>query len=100
MSTGGEIRIDDFLWMRAFTVEDGTVVHAYEHVETRRHLYLDGDGCAYRFVSIGDRYALAPYRLISSVIAHVLNLDGFSLGDHLRHDARLNESENAHATDE
>jgi len=100
MSAGVEIRLDDFMWMRAVTVEDGAVVHAYEHVETRRRLYLDGCGRAYRYVSTGAGYELVPYNRLGAVISDVLNLGGFSFGDHVRHGVLSNEIDEAHAADE
>lgn len=40
-------RIDEFMWMYAFELEDGTPVQAYKHRWTRRYLYLNDGGRAF-----------------------------------------------------
>lgn len=41
------IYVDDFMWMFAVTLEDGTRLHAYKHRETRRYLHLSEDERAF-----------------------------------------------------
>ena len=43
-----------FMWMHEIRLDDGTAVHAYKHVRTRRYLYLAFDGHA--FACLGDAY--------------------------------------------
>lgn len=99
-SVGVEIRLDDFMWIRAVTVEDGTIVHAYEHVDTRHRLYLDAFGRAYRHVAPGGGYELAPHTRLGAVITEVLHLGGLGLGDHVRNGLLSNEIDESDATDE
>jgi hypothetical protein len=41
------VYVDDFMWMFAATLEDGTRIHAYKHRDTRRYLHLTEDGRAF-----------------------------------------------------
>jgi hypothetical protein len=36
-----------FMWMHELRLADGTAVHAYKHIVTRRALHLDADGRAF-----------------------------------------------------
>ncbi|HZI91131.1 MAG TPA: hypothetical protein VFD31_05835 [Thermoleophilaceae bacterium] len=53
-----------FMWMDESALPDGSRVHAYKHIYTRRYLYLTEAGCAYewtacqRFVRSRLDYAL------------------------------------------
>jgi len=42
--------VGDFMWMHEVELEDGTRLHAYKHVETRRYLHLDHGGRAFVFI--------------------------------------------------
>lgn len=42
--------IDDFMWMFEAELENGVVLHAYKHWETRRYLHLDPAGRAYVYI--------------------------------------------------
>jgi len=47
--------VDHFMWMFELELEDGSRVHAFKHISTRRYLHLDQRANA--FVSVGnDRY--------------------------------------------
>ncbi len=46
-----------FMWMGELRLSDGTRVHGYKHVETRRYLHLSPDGRAFEYLvpaSFGD----------------------------------------------
>lgn len=64
----------DFMWMFRVELEDGTVVEAYKHSQTRRYLHLDAAGRAY--VSVGRaRYEEAdPVILLLEVAAPPLDI--------------------------
>ena len=47
--------IDDFMWMFEVELENGTVIHAYKHIDTRQYLHLDAGGGAYVYCE-ADRY--------------------------------------------
>ncbi len=42
--------VDDFMWMFEVELENGVVLHAYKHWETRRYLHLDYAGRAYVYI--------------------------------------------------
>jgi hypothetical protein len=48
------IYVEDFMWMHAVTLKDGTRIHAYKHCDTRQYLYLSDD--ARPFVYEGERF--------------------------------------------
>jgi hypothetical protein len=57
--------VGEFMWMFEILLEDGSVLHAYKHIETRRYLHLHEDGgrafaCvdAERYREIDPRIAL------------------------------------------
>ncbi len=50
----GEHLTECFMWMHEIRLADGTAVHAYKHVRTRRHLHLALDGRAFAY--LGDAY--------------------------------------------
>ena len=56
----GERLAEGFMWMHENRFEDGSSVHAYKHVFTRRYLYLSEDGRAFEVAACG-RYM--PLRL-------------------------------------
>jgi hypothetical protein len=41
--------VDEFMWMFAVDLEDGTRIHSYEHWETRRYVHLGEDGRAFYY---------------------------------------------------
>lgn len=47
--------VDDFMWMYAVELDDGTRIQAYKHYWTREYLFLDGEGKAYVYFD-GGRY--------------------------------------------
>lgn len=45
----GEELTHSFMWMYEFTIDDGTIVHAYKHHETRDYIHLGEDGRTFRY---------------------------------------------------
>lgn len=43
----GERLAEGFMWMHADELDDGSPVHAYKHIHTRRYLHLAEDGRAF-----------------------------------------------------
>jgi hypothetical protein len=43
----GERLTETFMWMHEGKLSDGTRLHAYKHIHTRRYLHLADDGQAY-----------------------------------------------------
>lgn len=60
--------VDEFMWMFAVELADGTRLQAYKHCETRGYLHLDGQGRAFVYVE-PDRYLEeSPRWLLSRVL--------------------------------
>jgi hypothetical protein len=45
----GERLVEWFMWMHEIELADGSAVHAYKHVATRRYLHLSEDGRAFAY---------------------------------------------------
>jgi hypothetical protein len=71
----GLYHADWFMWMFEIELADGSRVHSYKHIHTRRYLHLDGEGHA--FVYCGDHL----YREIDLDILVDLVIDGFDPAD-------------------
>lgn len=56
----GERLTPGFMWMHEAELEDGTPLHAYKHIDTRRYLYLTVEGHAFEPVACGR---FVPQRL-------------------------------------
>ena len=63
----GEQLAGEFMWMFQVDLADGTAVHAYKHITTRRYLHLGEDGRTLAFTP-SHRYRLVdPYDLLVAV---------------------------------
>jgi hypothetical protein len=73
-----------FMWMYQVTFRDGTALHVYKHIHTRRYLHLTRDGRA--FVYVGDeRYRPAdPAHLFMAIYS---DLSQFEPGHELHSQA-------------
>ena len=40
----GDYLINDFMWMAAIDLDNGSVIHAYKHSATRHYIYVHEDG--------------------------------------------------------
>jgi len=45
----GEVLPGWFMWMHEVRLDNGLILNAYKHHETRRYLHLSRDGSAFRF---------------------------------------------------
>ena len=52
----GDQLVEWFMWMHEVELADGTALHAYKHVSTRRYFHLSEDGRAFLYRSEA-RYA-------------------------------------------
>jgi hypothetical protein len=67
MSLLGRRLVADFMWMHEVKLLDGTSVHAYKHIDTRRYIHLDQNGQASVYEP-EDRYRpMAASRVLSAV---------------------------------
>ncbi len=55
----GEEVASRFMWMFEVDLEDGNVLHAYKHKDTRRSIHLDRHGAAFVYID-PDRYRRMP----------------------------------------
>lgn len=58
---------DRFMWMHEIELSDGTSIHAYKHIATRRYFHLAHDGRAFAYVSRRGYMELHPRRAIDLV---------------------------------
>jgi hypothetical protein len=49
----GERLVETFMWMHEEELDDGSVLHAYKHIHTRRYLNLTPDGRAFACAPCG-----------------------------------------------
>jgi hypothetical protein len=72
----GRRLVADFMWMHEVKLLDGTSVHAYKHIDTRRYIHLDENGQAYVYEP-EDRYRPIPAsRVLSAVFGGLPGLAG------------------------
>lgn len=63
----GEQLAGEFMWMFQVDLADGTAVHAYKHIFTRRYLHLGEDGRTFVFTR-SERYRMIdPFDLLLAV---------------------------------
>ena len=66
----------DFMWMYEVELEDGTLLQAYKHIDTRRYVHLDPCGRAFVYES-PDRYRPFPVAdVLAAVFATLPGLAG------------------------
>jgi hypothetical protein len=63
----GEQLAGEFMWMFQVDLADGTAVHAYKHILTRRYLHLGEDGRTLAFTRSGRYRAVDPFDLLTAV---------------------------------
>lgn len=63
----GEELAGEFMWMFQVDLADGTAVHAYKHICTRRYLHLAEDGRTLAFTRSGRYRAVDPFDLLVAV---------------------------------
>jgi hypothetical protein len=63
----GEQLAGEFMWMFQVDLADGTAVHAYKHIFTRRYLHLGEDGRTLAFMRSGRYRTVDPFDLLMAV---------------------------------
>jgi hypothetical protein len=63
----GEELAGEFMWMFQVDLADGTAVHAYKHIFTRRYLHLGEDGRTFAFTYSGRYCTIDPFDLLMAV---------------------------------
>jgi hypothetical protein len=63
----GETLAGEFMWMFQVDLSDGTAVHAYKHIFTRRYLHLGEDGRTLAFTSSHRYRTVDPFDLLMAV---------------------------------
>ena len=51
----GERLVGTFMWMYEEEMADGTILHVYKHIHTRRYMHLATDGRAFAYTPCGMR---------------------------------------------
>ncbi len=77
----GERLAAGFMWMNEIELGDGTCLHAYKHIHTRRYLYLTGDVRAFEPMPCGRFVALRLDFAIERAICTWWILSGWDVQD-------------------
>ena len=64
----GEELAGEFMWMFQVDLADGTAVHAYKHIWTRRYLHLGEDGRSFVFTCSGGYRTVDPSEVLTLVL--------------------------------
>jgi len=59
--------VGSFMWMNELALGDGTTVHAYKHVATRRYLHVGEDGRTFRYEGTSRYRELEPSDALEAV---------------------------------
>lgn len=62
--------VDDFMWMYAVELNDGTRLQVYKHYWTRNSLHLDNEGRAFVYIGGGRYEEIEPEWLLAQVLRH------------------------------
>jgi hypothetical protein len=73
----GQRLAETFMWMHEEELDDGSVLHAYKHIHTRRYRYLTADGRAFDDAPCGG---FVPMRLDHAIVGAVHLVDPPRLG--------------------
>jgi hypothetical protein len=72
----GEPVAADFMWMFQVELSDGSLLHAYKHIDTRRYIHLDADAAAFAYEE-PDRYRpVIAGRVLAEIFATLPRLAG------------------------
>jgi hypothetical protein len=77
----GQRLAETFMWMQENELDDGTVVHAYKHIHTRRYLYLTADGRAFDRAPCGGFVAMRLDFAIEQALCTWWTLSGWDAQD-------------------
>lgn len=57
---------DQFMWMCDLALDDGAILNAYKHHDTRRYLYLTDDGRTFEYLGDGRYRCVDPYSALAA----------------------------------
>jgi hypothetical protein len=77
----GERLVGTFMWMYEEEMADGTVLHVYKHIHTRRYMHLATDGRAYAYAPCGGRLRMQMSHAIQEALCPWWVLSGWDAED-------------------
>lgn len=77
----GQRLAETFMWMHEEELDDGSVLHAYKHVHTRRYLYLTPDGRAFAYAPCGGYLPMRLDHAIEQALCTWWILSGWDAQD-------------------
>jgi hypothetical protein len=72
---------ETFMWMHEEELDDGSVLHAYKHIHTRRYLYLTPDGRAFAYAPCGAHLRMQLAHAIQDALCTWWVLSGWDAED-------------------
>jgi hypothetical protein len=73
--------VGTFMWMQEEELPDGSALHAYKHIHTRRYLYLTEDGRAFSYAPCGGRLRMSLAHAIQEALCTWWVLSGWDAED-------------------
>ena len=77
----GQRLAETFMWMQENELDDGTVLHAYKHIHTRRYLHLTADGRAFAYAPCGGRLRMSLAHALEEALCTWWVLSGWDEED-------------------
>ena len=65
----GEELTEWFMWMFEVELADGSPLHAYKHIATRRYVHLTEDGRTFAYRPVGDYAEIPPRAALREALA-------------------------------
>ncbi len=72
----GEEVTGDFMWMFEVELSDGSSLHAYKHIDTRRYIHLSLDGLAFAYQPPGRYRRVEAADVLAEVFVVLPGLAG------------------------
>lgn len=77
----GERLVGTFMWMYEEEMADGTILHVYKHIHTRRYMHLATDGRAFAYTPCGMRWRMEMSHAIEEALCPWWILSGWEVED-------------------
>lgn len=77
----GQRLAETFMWMEEEELADGSVLHVYKHIHTRRYLYLTASGRAFEYAACGGRVPIRLDHAIEQALCTWWILSGWDAQD-------------------
>jgi hypothetical protein len=77
MEAVGERLVGTFMWMYEEEMADGTILHVYKHIHTRRYMHLSTDGRAFAYTPCGMRWRTEISHAIEEALCSWCILSGW-----------------------